>query len=162
MKNLREEKEKSIIMNYINNKIKDNINIFDYQKYYIDDKYYLYKIEFEKIEIIEKIKLKDNEKSYKYRFYIDIIENFFIDRLIDKKIYEIEISIKENDLLYIYFKDEIIEINIENLDKRKIYRYIKNYMINYNENFIDNIKNNIMNELDKILKREFENKIKKS
>lgn len=141
--NLREEKEKSI-MNYINNKIKDNINIFDYQNYYIDNKYYLYKIEFEKIEIIEKIKLKDSKKSYKYRFYIDIIENLFIDKLIDKKIYEIEISIKENDLLYIYFdNDIIIELNIKNLKNKDIYKYIKNYMIDYNQEFIDNIKNNL-------------------
>ena len=113
-------------MRYINNKIKDNINIFDYQNYYIDNKYYLYKIEFEKLEIIEKIKLKDSKKSYKYRFYIDIIENLFIDKLIDKKIYEIEISIKENDLLYIYFdNDIIIELNIKNLKKIDIYKYIK-------------------------------------
>ena len=141
--NLREEKEKSI-MRYINNKIKDNINIFDYQKYYIDNKYYLYKIEFEKLEIIEKIKLKDSKKSYKYRFYIDIIENLFIDKLIDKKIYEIEISIKENDLLYIYFdNDIIIELNIKNLKNKDIYKYIKNYMIDYNQEFIDNIKNNL-------------------
>lgn len=141
--NLREEKEKSI-MRYINNKIKDNINIFDYQNYYIDNKYYLYKIEFEKLEIIEKIKLKDSKKSYKYRFYIDIIENLFIDKLIDKKNYEIEISIKENDLLYIYFdNDIIIELNIKNLKKIDIYKYIKNYMIDYNQEFIDNIKNNL-------------------
>lgn len=143
MRDFREEREKSI-MNYINNKIKDNINIFDYQNYYIDDKYYLYKIEFEKLEIIEKIKLKDSKKSYKYRFYIDIIENLFIDKLIDKKIYEIEISLLKENLLYIYFdNDIIIELNIENLDKRKIYRYIKNYMIDYNQEFIDNIKNNL-------------------
>lgn len=139
----REEREK-LIMRYINNKIKDNINIFDYQNYYIDNKYYLYKIEFEKLEIIEKIKLKDSKKSYKYRFYIDIIENLFIDKLIDKKIYEIEISIKENDLLYIYFdNDIIIELNIKNLKKIDIYKYIKKYMIDYNQEFIDNIKNNL-------------------
>lgn len=143
MRDSREEREK-LIMRYINNKIKDNINIFDYQNYYIDNKYYLYKIEFEKLEIIEKIKLKDSKKSYKYRFYIDIIENLFIDKLIDKKIYEIEISIKENDLLYIYFdNDIIIELNIKNLKKIDIYKYIKNYMIDYNQEFIDNIKNNL-------------------
>lgn len=143
MRDFREEREK-LIMRYINNKIKDNINIFDYQNYYIDNKYYLYKIEFEKLEIIEKIKLKDSKKSYKYRFYIDIIENLFIDKLIDKKIYEIEISIKENDLLYIYFdNDIIIELNIKNLKKIDIYKYIKNYMIDYNQEFIDNIKNNL-------------------
>lgn len=143
MRDSREEREK-LIMRYINNKIKDNINIFDYQNYYIDNKYYLYKIEFEKLEIIEKIKLKDSKKSYKYRFYIDIIENLFIDKLIDKKIYEIEISIRENDLLYIYFdNDIIIELNIKNLKKIDIYKYIKNYMIDYNQEFIDNIKNNL-------------------
>lgn len=143
MRDSREEREK-LIMRYINNKIKDNINIFDYQNYYIDNKYYLYKIEFEKLEIIEKIKLKDSKKSYKYKFYIDIIENLFIDKLIDKKIYEIEISIKENDLLYIYFdNDIIIELNIKNLKKIDIYKYIKNYMIDYNQEFIDNIKNNL-------------------
>ena len=143
MRDSREEREK-LIMRYINNKIKDNINIFDYQNYYIDNKYYLYKIKFEKLEIIEKIKLKDSKKSYKYRFYIDIIENLFIDKLIDKKIYEIEISIKENDLLYIYFdNDIIIELNIKNLKKIDIYKYIKNYMIDYNQEFIDNIKNNL-------------------
>lgn len=143
MRDSREEREK-LMIRYINNKIKDNINIFDYQNYYIDNKYYLYKIEFEKLEIIEKIKLKDSKKSYKYRFYIDIIENLFIDKLIDKKIYEIEISIKENDLLYIYFdNDMIIELNIKNLKKIDIYKYIKNYMIDYNQEFIDNIKNNL-------------------
>ena len=143
MRDSREEREK-LMIRYINNKIKDNINIFDYQNYYIDNKYYLYKIEFEKLEIIEKIKLKDSKKSYKYRFYIDIIENLFIDKLIDKKIYEIEISIKETDLLYIYFdNDMIIELNIKNLKKIDIYKYIKNYMIDYNQEFIDNIKNNL-------------------
>ena len=147
MRDSREEREK-LIMRYINNKIKDNINIFDYQNYYIDNKYYLYKIEFEKLEIIEKIKLKDSKKSYKYRFYIDIIENLFIDKLINKKIYEIEISIKENDLLYIYFdNDMIIELNIKNLKKIDIYKYIKNYMIDYNQEFIDNIKNNLEKEI---------------
>ena len=143
MRDSREEREK-LIMRYINNKIKDNINIFDYQNYYIDNKYYLYKIEFEELEIIEKIKLKDSKKSYKYRFYIDIIKNLFMYKLIDKKIYEIEISIKENDLLYIYLdNDIIIELNIKNLKKIDIYKYIKNYMIDYNQEFIDNIKNNL-------------------
>ena len=108
MRDFREEREK-LIMRYINNKIKDNIEIL---------KNYL--LEFRKINIIKeksnKLYFSDNLSDYIYR--ISIIDNYIKIDILDCEIKEI-IEIFKIDYLF-----------ISDFSENRIKNIFKNYIMN--------------------------------